>query len=76
MKKSLILMGALAVVTAQAQTHKVGINTDAPKATLDISRPASGVPSGTGRRTPYPAPQPGTAKRDEPRRASSRFADL
>lgn len=39
-------MGALAVVTAQAQTHKVGINTDAPKATLDISRPASGVPAG------------------------------
>ena len=28
-------MGALAVVTAQAQTHKVGINTDAPQATLD-----------------------------------------
>ena len=46
MKKSLILMGALAVVTAQAQTHKVGINTDAPQATLDISRPASGVPAG------------------------------
>lgn len=39
-------MGALAVVTAQAQTHKVGINTDAPQATLDISRPASGVPAG------------------------------
>ena len=46
MKKTFILMGALAVVTAQAQTHKVGINTDAPKATLDISRPASGVPAG------------------------------
>ena len=39
-------MGALAVITAQAQTHKVGINTDAPQATLDISRPASGVPAG------------------------------
>lgn len=39
-------MGALAVVMAQAQTHKVGINTDAPQATLDISRPASGVPAG------------------------------
>ena len=39
-------MGALSVGTAYSQTHRVGINTDNPRATLDISKVASGLPTG------------------------------
>lgn len=37
MKKSLIFVGMLCIGYANAQEGKVGINTDAPKATLDIN---------------------------------------
>ena len=46
MKRTLILLGALSVGTAYSQIHRVGINTDNPRATLDISKVASGLPTG------------------------------
>ena len=46
MKRTLILLGALSVGTAYSQIHRVGINTDNPRATLDISKVASGLPMG------------------------------
>ena len=40
MKRTLILLGALSVGTAYSQSHKVGINTDNPRASLEVSKAA------------------------------------
>ena len=40
MKRTLILLGALSVETAYSQSHKVGINTDNPRASLEVSKAA------------------------------------
>ena len=40
MKKTLIILGALSVGTAYSQSHKVGINTDNPRASLEVSKAA------------------------------------
>ena len=42
MKRTLILLGALSVGTAYSQSHKVGINTDNPRASLEVSK-ATGI---------------------------------
>ena len=47
-------MGALSVGTAYSQTHRVGINTDNPRATLDISKVASGLPTGQAEGVIFP----------------------
>lgn len=48
MKKSLIFVGMLCIGYANAQEGKVGINTDAPKATLDINpNTANAMSTGT-----------------------------
>jgi hypothetical protein len=54
MKRTLILLGALSVGTAYSQTHRVGINTDNPRATLDISKVASGLPTGQAEGVIFP----------------------
>jgi len=40
MKRTLIILGALSVGTAYSQSHKVGINTDNPRASLEVSKAA------------------------------------
>ena len=40
MKRTLILLGALSIGTAYSQSHKVGINTDNPRASLEVSKAA------------------------------------
>ena len=49
-----MLLGALSVGTAYSQTHRVGINTDNPRATLDISKVASGLPTGQAEGVIFP----------------------
>ena len=46
MKRNIILLGMLGFSMVYAQTHRVGINTETPKATLDVSRVVTGLPSG------------------------------
>ena len=40
MKRTLIILGALSVGTAYSQSHKVGINTSNPRASLEVSKAA------------------------------------
>lgn len=40
MKRTLILLGALSIGTAYSQSHKVGINTSNPRASLEVSKAA------------------------------------